>query len=471
MRRVVSFGPPLVVLVTAALLLAVVPSLVHRIEAARTSNVIDVARRQLDEDPVLERLNRAVQNVARVVEPSTVHIAVRGRKDDHVLFGSSGSGWVYDDEGHIVTNHHVVFGGQAIDVQFYDGQVRRATLVGADILTDIAVLKVDPSPGLFAIPRATGEAVTQGDRVFAFGSPFGFKFSMCEGIVSGLGRNARGAISFAGSTNYIQTDAPINPGNSGGPLVDIRGRLVGMNVAIATAREPQGTPNTEGQSAGISFAIPLATIEGGVQSLIETGRPRQAMLGVRPSFEVPSSTNSGDAEPAGVAVDVVQGGPADLAGMKSGDRILAMDDVPVYDWETFSGIIAWSAPGQRVTVRVQRGVTELDVHPTLTTLPNDRTIERTRAAIAVRTGLGLDTSVSGVIVSRVLEGFAASEAGFKRGQIVLSIDGKNVRNTGEAIEALQSPSFLAGAPIKVTVRDPGPPDQNPSQELTLKLKY
>lgn len=469
MRRVVSFGPPLVVLVSAALLLAVVPSLIRRIDAARTSGVIQVARRELDEDPVLERLNHAIQNVARVVEPSTVHIAVRGRKNEHMLFGSSGSGWVYDELGHIVTNQHVVFGGETIDVQFADGQVRQARLIGADLLTDIAVLKVDPGPGVFALPRATDQLLGQGDRVFAFGSPFGFKFSMSEGIVSGLGRNARGAISFAGSTNYIQTDAAINPGNSGGPLVDIRARLVGMNVAIATSRDSQGTPNTEGQSSGISFAIPLATIEGRVKALIETGRPPQAMLGVRQTGD--GFTRATDeTDTPGLRVEVPQGGPADQAGMKSGDRILALDDVPIYDWETFSGIIAWSSPGQRMSVRVDRGGIELELKVTLGTLPADRAVDRTRAAISVRTGLRLDAAANGALISRAFEGYPAYEAGFRRGQIILEIDGTPVSNALEAIDALQTPKLFLGQPIPIKVRDQTAPPQSPPIELTLRLK-
>lgn len=470
MRRVVSFGPPLVVLVSAALMLAVVPSLIRRIDAARTSGVIKVARRELEDDPVLDRLNRAVQNVARVVEPSTVHIAVRGRKNEHVLFGSSGSGWVYDELGHIVTNQHVVFGGETIDVQFFDGQVRQARLVGADILTDIAVLKVEPGPGLFPVPRATDTPVNQGERVFAFGSPFGFKFSMSEGIVSGLGRNARGGISFAGSTNYIQTDAAVNPGNSGGPLVDIRGRLVGMNVAIATARDAQGTPNTEGQSSGISFAIPLATIEGRVASIIQTGRPPQAMLGVRLTGD--GFVQATDENPTpGLRVEVTQGGPAEQAGMKSGDRILAIDDALVYDWETFSGIIAWSSPGQRIKVRVERGGTEFDLHPTLGVLPNERALDRVRPAITVRTGLRLDGSPSGAYVSRVFEGYPAHEAGFKRGQIIVEIDGTSVSSVGEAIDALQTPKLFLGEPIKVLVREPAASASASPTELTLKMRY
>jgi len=460
----------MVVLVSAALLLAVVPSLIRRIDAARTAGVIQVARRELEEDPVLERLNRSVQNVAKVVEPSTVHIVVRGRKNEHVLYGSSGSGWVYDDLGHIVTNQHVVFGGETIDVQFADGQVRRARLVGADILTDIAVLKVDAGPGLFPIPRASDSLVEQGQRVFAFGSPFGFKFSMSEGIVSGLGRNARGAISFAGSTNYIQTDAAVNPGNSGGPLVDIRGRLVGMNVAIATARDAQGTPNTDGQSSGISFAIPLATIEGRVKALIETGRPPQAMLGVRFTGDV-FAQREGEGETGGLRVEVVPGGPADEAGMRSGDRILSIEGVPVSDWETFSGVIAWSSPGQRIDLRVERGGTELELKATLGVMAQERSIDRTRAAIAVRTGLRLDGSARGAYVSRVFEGYPAAEAGFKRGQIIVTIDGVPVTNAAEAIDALQSPAFLLGHPIKIGVREASSPDDSTPVELTLRLRY
>src|SRR5262249_19153086 len=147
----------------------------------------------------------------------------------------------------------------------------RGELFAADPYTDIAVVKVPESDDVFPARRATGLQPQQGDNVFVFGSPFGFKFSMSQGIISGLGRDPTAAAEFGGYTNYIQTDAAVNPGNSGGPLVDIKGRVIGMNVAIATARSSDGTTTDEGQSAGISFAIPLGTIESVVDQLITRG--------------------------------------------------------------------------------------------------------------------------------------------------------------------------------------------------------
>src|SRR5205085_7634281 len=143
-------------------------------------------------------------------------------------------------------NSHVVRGAKQIEVTFQDGRTSSAELVGQDPSTDIAVIQVKTDEGLFPVQRATALDLHQGERVYAFGSPFGFKFSMSEGIVSGLGRSAHTMLGGGGISNFIQTDAAVNPGNSGGPLVDIRGRVVGMNVAIATAQNTSGA--NEGQS-------------------------------------------------------------------------------------------------------------------------------------------------------------------------------------------------------------------------------
>ncbi len=274
MRRIVSFGPAFVVLLTAGAVLVALPGMMMRVTAVRARERVELARQELDGDDILERFNRATQRVADAVEPSVVHLDIRMWRGA----GASGSGWVFDDDGHIVTNAHVVGPASRVDVQFFDGRVETGQVVGVDPLTDIAVLKVPTGDYLVPVRRATGERVHRGDRVFAFGSPFNFKFSMSEGIVSGLGRTARGGIGQAGITNYIQTDAAVNPGNSGGPLVDVNGRVVGMNVAIATAENSEG--GTEGQSAGISFAIPLATIEPRVEQIIEGQTPRSGYLGV-----------------------------------------------------------------------------------------------------------------------------------------------------------------------------------------------
>ncbi|MCX5688810.1 MAG: trypsin-like peptidase domain-containing protein [Planctomycetota bacterium] len=276
MRRFLAFGPAFVVLLVAAVVMVIAPGAMRSIQSARTAAMVDVAQRQLDaSENILERVNQAVRNVSVAVAPSVVHIDVMGSGKSP--FGSSGSGWIFDKLGHIVTNAHVVGAADSrVQVQFFDGRVVEAQIVGADLDSDIAVLKVAQASGMMPARRASNQRLEQGDKVFAFGSPFGFKFSMSEGIVSGLGRTARTALGMTRISNFIQTDAAVNPGNSGGPLVNVRGNVVGMNVAIATASDSRGT--SEGQSAGISFAIPLTTIESRVDQLIAGGPPCRMSL-------------------------------------------------------------------------------------------------------------------------------------------------------------------------------------------------
>jgi len=266
MRGVNRYGPSIVVLVAAIVVLFAGPMLVDRLQYAQEVATMQVARRELQSSPLLTQLNNSFQSIVRAVEPSVVHITVQ-RDGNGSMFGqlslpSQGSGWVYDDRGHIVTNYHVIEGATRIEVRFADGLPHTAVLVSGDESTDIAVLRVE-GRRVVPISRATGTHVQQGDLVFAFGSPFGFEFSMSSGIVSGHGRQAH--LSSNGYENYIQTDAAINPGNSGGPLTNIYGELVGMNMAIAV--DPKD-PVRSGRFTGVGLAIPLDMIEFVVEQLI-----------------------------------------------------------------------------------------------------------------------------------------------------------------------------------------------------------
>jgi S1-C subfamily serine protease len=256
------------------------------------------------------------------VEKSVVQITDSNEID---LFESRlGSGFVYDDNGHIITNHHVVSGGgNRLDVTFQDGSVYRASLIGSDPSADIAVLYVKEvsKEKLLPLSLADSSKVRVGERVAAIGNPFGLSGSMSTGIVSGVGRQIP-AQEDDGFTipDIIQTDAPINPGNSGGPLLNMRGEVIGINSAIFS---------TTGQFAGVGFAIPSKTIAQVVPPLITTGSYRHPWLGVAGMDMTPGiASRLGLDEPRGFLVmDVVSGSPAEKAGIQRGEEDAVIDGI------------------------------------------------------------------------------------------------------------------------------------------------
>jgi S1-C subfamily serine protease len=231
--------------------------------------------------------------------------------------GRLGTGFVFDDNGHIVTNHHVIEGTGEVDVTFVDGTVYRATLLGSDPFTDIAVLYVKdvPRSKLAPLPLADSAKIRVGEQVAAIGNPFGLSSSMTAGIVSGVGRmipsQSEGPQQFL-IPDIIQTDAPINPGNSGGPLLNMRGQVVGINTAIQSST---------GQFAGIGFAVPSNTIAKIAPALITKGKFVHPWVGISGTDMTPGLAKAlGLEEPRGVlTVEVTEGSPADKAGMRGGD--------------------------------------------------------------------------------------------------------------------------------------------------------
>jgi serine protease Do len=368
MRKLSTYGPGLIVLGTAAAVLLAGPSAVWRLTDAHTNSRIIQARDSLEANPILEQLNQAYRDIAAMVEPSVVHVStervVVNEWGPERIVASTGSGWVYDKEGHIVTNYHVIEDAERIDVQLHTGRMREGEVVGFDQLTDIAVIKI-PTGGLFPAHRAGTEqdadvqAVRQGDVVFAFGSPFDFRFSMSSGVVSGTGRSvgiitdARGQpISYE---NFIQVDAAINPGNSGGPLTDARGRVIGMNTAIATGN---GNQLDEGQFGGIGLAIPIEMIEPAVRQIIETGAVQKGFLGVRVAdgerplaYEVRLLGFRG----TGLLVGRIDpGSPAFDAGLRVGDVITNILGRPVATLSQADAILQDIRPDDEVQVAVWR---------------------------------------------------------------------------------------------------------------------
>lgn len=259
------------------------------------------------------------------IEKSVVQITDSSEID--VFESRLGSGFVYDDNGHIITNHHVVSGGggNRLDVTFPDGIVYSASLIGSDPSADIAVLYVEEvsKEKLLPLSFADSSKVRVGERVAAIGNPFGLSGSLSTGIVSGVGRQIP-AQEEEGFTipDIIQTDAPINPGNSGGPLLNMRGEVIGINSAIYS---------TTGQFAGVGFAIPSNTIAQVVPSLITTGSYQHPWLGVAGRDMTPGIADRLDLdEPRGFLVmDVVAGSPAEKAGIQRGNEDTVINGIPM----------------------------------------------------------------------------------------------------------------------------------------------
>ncbi|MFI4853410.1 MAG: S1C family serine protease [Phycisphaerales bacterium JB065] len=293
--------------------------------------------------------------------PSVVFVATEQDVVVRNIFGSfeqvrsgTGSGFVWDEDGHIVTNYHVIRGATRVNVTFSDGQTRPAEIVGVAPDKDLAVLQVDPE-GLTLRPTPVGDsdALRVGQSVYAIGNPFGLDRTLTTGVVSALGRTIE---SISGRTIYdvIQTDAAVNPGNSGGPLLDSGGRLIGVNTAI---RSPSGA------SAGISFAVPADTVRRIVPSLIRTGRITTPTIGIR---FLPTSQARQLGIARGVLVlETIEGGPAATGGILPttrasdgtitlGDVIIAIDDKPVLVPADLLNILADYEAGDTVEVEVAR---------------------------------------------------------------------------------------------------------------------
>jgi serine protease DegQ len=258
---------------------------------------------------------------------------------------SLGSGVIVSPQGIILTNHHVIEGADEIEVAFADGRKRNAKLIGSDPETDIAVLKIDATDLPSPITLGKMESVQVGDVVLAIGNPFGVGQTVTSGIVSALGRSQLGINTFE---NFIQTDAAINPGNSGGALVDTKGNLIGINTAIYSR---------SGGNMGIGFAIPINTAKQVMESILTNGSVTRGWIGVEPqnlSKELAESLNL-PKDTAGVLISgVLEGGPADKAGMKPGDVLTQVNDQKVGDVLALLNRIAQTNPGDEAKVALLR---------------------------------------------------------------------------------------------------------------------
>jgi serine protease DegQ len=263
---------------------------------------------------------------------------------------SLGSGVIVSPRGYILTNHHVVEAADEIEVALSDGKKLRARLVGSDPETDLAVLQVSNGT-LPAITFGDADGLRVGDVVLAIGNPFGVGQTVTMGIISALGRNQLGINTFE---NFIQTDAAINPGNSGGALIDAAGNLIGINTAIYSR---------SGGSLGIGFAIPASSAKQVMEQIVASGSVTRGWIGVEAQEMTPDLTAASDeGGPGGVLIaGVLRGGPADKAGFRPGDVLVAIDGKPVKDPNAMLNVVAALVPGKTAAVRLRRAEKDLDL--------------------------------------------------------------------------------------------------------------
>jgi serine protease Do len=434
------------------------------------ADVTRVARTLSPEDLSGQPLTYDVfRTIAKRLNPTVVNIyttqIVRGRDPFHDFFGddpffrrffgdrdqedqgndremrqsSLGSGVIIDPQGYILTNNHVVENADEIKVSFEDNGSGRdgvdAKVVGRDPKTDLALIKIEANKDLIAAPLGDSGALQVGDWVIAIGNPFNLGHTVTVGVVSAKGRALDAANAY---DDFIQTDASINPGNSGGPLLNLKGEVVGINTAIASRT---------GQSAGIGFAVPINMAKEIIPQLKSTGRVVRGQLGVT----IQSQWNEAMTREFGVdygalVSDVTKGSAADQAGIKRGDVIIEYNGKSLKDGPELPRLVAATKPGSEVKVKIIRNGKEKDLNVTVGTMKDTDVAAGSDAEAETMSGeLGLtvtdldnDTarqldleSTDGVLVTRVKANSPADDAQLLRGDVILEINRKTVRNVDE----------------------------------------
>jgi S1-C subfamily serine protease len=397
-----------------------------------------------------------------------------------------GSGFVWDNQGHVVTNNHVVDSAVEIQVTFSDGTSVPAELVGADPYSDLAVIQVDmPAADLRPIQVGDSRQVKVGELAIAIGNPFGLDGTMTVGIVSALGRSLPASEGLSAGPVFsipelIQTDAPINPGNSGGVLVDENGLLMGVPTAIESPVRA---------NAGIGFAVPAHTVARVVPALIEEGAYQHAYLGISGATLTPALAEamSLDAAQRGALVsEVVPGGPAEDAGLRGSDRpveidgqqvmvggdvITAIDGQSVREMDDLIAYLTGSTSvGQEVTLTVLRDGKEMGLDVTLGARPGTRgepeqpaprqASGKARLGIVGATltpqlaeELDLDADQAGVLVDQVQADGAAGQAGLVSGDVIIALNGEPVESIEGLIALLGE--YQPGDTVRLTVLHEG----------------
>jgi serine protease Do/serine protease DegQ len=348
---------------------------------------------------------------------------------------SAGSGVIVDAaRGLVLTNHHVIKDAQEVTVTLKDRRQLRARLVGSDPGTDVAMLRIPPER-LSAVRFGDSDALSVGDFVVAIGNPFGIGQTVTSGIVSALGRTGLG---IEGYEEFIQTDASINPGNSGGALVNLRGELIGINTAII---------GPAGGNVGIGFAIPVNMIRSVMDQLLRFGEVKRGRIGVTTDDLTPDMARKlgiGITEGA-VIVAVDPKSPAQSAGLRARDIVVAANGKPVRNSIDVRNRVGLTPVGEEVELRVLRGGESLTVRARVaepyvaTQLPGEAVPQLAGAKVSdIEPGMPMYGSVEGAIIVAVENGSAAAQSGLQPGDIIYGVNRRRVRGARELLEGLRT---------------------------------
>ncbi|HTZ83018.1 MAG TPA: Do family serine endopeptidase [Candidatus Acidoferrales bacterium] len=426
----------------------------------------------------LLNLDKAMETLAARVTPAVVNVTVTSRTkpdtennqtpdDMQQFFGQNGpfgqffgphmqqrqpqiehgmgSGVVISPDGYIVTNNHVIDGAVDIRVTTSNRRVMKAKLIGADPLTDLAVLKVDAN-NLASVPWGNSQEVRPGETVLAFGNPYGFRFTVTRGIVSAINRANPDPTNLNKPGEFIQTDAAINPGNSGGPLVDARGEVVGINTFLVS---PSGT------FSGMGFAIPTQIVRPTVEKLIQYGKVEHGHIGIGITDVTPENAKFFDQSTASGAVvtQVDPDSPGGKAGLQIGDVITEIDGQKVTDAGELQVVVGEKQPGTKIDMTVDRNGKTMTVPVTLEALGSHGSEEDNsgQAHGKMRWGIGLENltpelrnqinapaDVHGAVVEQVQPGSPADNAGLQQGDIILEVNRHKMQSAADVQQALSS---------------------------------
>jgi serine protease Do len=411
-------------------------------------------------DTLAVALSSAFRNAAQAVLPSVVFVSVERESRSSAMTApipeafrqffqfrqpnaelpperNAGSGFVIDLDGHIITNHHVVADATTITVRLLDGRELNAAIVGSDPTTDVAVIKVDDAPTDLPVTHfGNSDALQVGDWVLALGNPLGLDFTVTAGIVSAQGRRLSGNATALES--FIQTDAAINPGNSGGPLIDLQGRVIGINSAITGGN----------RFVGYGFAVPADLAQRVVEDLLEYGYVRRPRIGAQVSDVTAVDAEAyGLEEVSGAEINAVEDdSPAERGGLEVGDVVVALDGEEIENANDLTTALAERDPGDEVTLSVVRNGRNRRIDVELGEFPREedretRNVDRGDAAellgfsvepltrdIANRLDIDVDR---GLIINDVRRYSPAAGAGIRPGQVIAQINGRRVETPAE----------------------------------------